>query len=353
MPSFFDKKEEVINLELTQYGKYLLQEGKLQPAYYAFYDDDILYDTSYAGYTEQQNESQARILDNTPTVKAQYVRHSIERSVTEAISVIRSNSFTNTTNSEFIPQTAEKIYSNSLPMGTSEYNSSYAPSWSVRMLAGKISSSAEYLTSSYDNIRVPQLTMENPIYYITNVQGNLPDLEAEQCSPQSPEDTETLNQPDLHIVNDVNITSKQFPDGTYMTIEQNNLVLQVDEMNSLFTNENFDIEVFLVETPDGEPEQLRQLYFIQKPNNIVNDILVDLPEQEDPEITPSNVEYYLDFLVDKELPDEHWLNLGASHRKSDVFYNEEDFEADKKDTSDLAVQGLYTANNLGPFGEEC
>ena len=42
--SFFNKKEDVIDLQLTQYGKYLLSQGKLKPVYYAFFDDDILYD---------------------------------------------------------------------------------------------------------------------------------------------------------------------------------------------------------------------------------------------------------------------------------------------------------------------
>ena len=37
---FFDKKEEVIDLQLTQYGKYLLSLGKLRPIFYAFYDDN-------------------------------------------------------------------------------------------------------------------------------------------------------------------------------------------------------------------------------------------------------------------------------------------------------------------------
>ena len=39
---FFNKKEEVIDLQLTQYGKYLLSLGKFKPVYYAFYDDGIV-----------------------------------------------------------------------------------------------------------------------------------------------------------------------------------------------------------------------------------------------------------------------------------------------------------------------
>ena len=46
---FFNPKEEVLDIQLTQQGKRLLSMGKFMPKYYAFYDDDILYDSSYAG----------------------------------------------------------------------------------------------------------------------------------------------------------------------------------------------------------------------------------------------------------------------------------------------------------------
>ena len=42
--TFFDKKTEVINFELTPHGRHLLSMGKLAPKYYDFTDDDILYD---------------------------------------------------------------------------------------------------------------------------------------------------------------------------------------------------------------------------------------------------------------------------------------------------------------------
>ena len=40
--SFFNKKEEVLDVQLTQLGKYLLSKGKLKPVYYVFSDDEIL-----------------------------------------------------------------------------------------------------------------------------------------------------------------------------------------------------------------------------------------------------------------------------------------------------------------------
>ena len=41
----FDKKEDVLDIQLTQHGKYLVSKGKFKPTYYAFFDDDIVYDS--------------------------------------------------------------------------------------------------------------------------------------------------------------------------------------------------------------------------------------------------------------------------------------------------------------------
>ena len=45
--TFFNRKEEVIDIQLTQYGKYVLSKGRFKPDCYAFFDDDIIYDTAY------------------------------------------------------------------------------------------------------------------------------------------------------------------------------------------------------------------------------------------------------------------------------------------------------------------
>ena len=82
---FFNKKEEVIDLQLTQYGKYLLSLGKFKPFYYAFYDDGIIYDAQYAGDGEAQNEAEPRIQENTPNLKALYNFHSIEDEMQRAV----------------------------------------------------------------------------------------------------------------------------------------------------------------------------------------------------------------------------------------------------------------------------
>jgi len=44
MAKFINKKEQVFDLKLTSYGHYLMSIGKFKPAFYSFYDDNILYD---------------------------------------------------------------------------------------------------------------------------------------------------------------------------------------------------------------------------------------------------------------------------------------------------------------------
>jgi len=55
--SFFDSKQEILNIELTQFGKYLVSKGKFNPVYYAFFDDDVVYDSYYMKLTESQNKT--------------------------------------------------------------------------------------------------------------------------------------------------------------------------------------------------------------------------------------------------------------------------------------------------------
>ena len=48
MAKFINKKEQVFDLKLTTYGHYLLSVGTFKPTYYAFYDDNVIYDNRYA-----------------------------------------------------------------------------------------------------------------------------------------------------------------------------------------------------------------------------------------------------------------------------------------------------------------
>lgn len=75
---FFNKKEEVIDIKLTQFGKNLLAKGKFKPVFYQFFDDDIIYNSNYAGFDEHQNVSEIRIIEETPKLKTQSITLGVE-----------------------------------------------------------------------------------------------------------------------------------------------------------------------------------------------------------------------------------------------------------------------------------
>ena len=58
MADIFDKKEEVLDVILTREGRQFMAEGRFKPAFYEFYDADIIYE---AQNDETQNASQERI----------------------------------------------------------------------------------------------------------------------------------------------------------------------------------------------------------------------------------------------------------------------------------------------------
>ena len=75
--AFFDKKRDVIDVKLTQFGKNLLARGAFKPVYYRFFDDGILYNASAADITETQKRSEERIQE-TQRARTQHLVTGVE-----------------------------------------------------------------------------------------------------------------------------------------------------------------------------------------------------------------------------------------------------------------------------------
>ena len=63
---FFDKKQEVLEVKLTPYGRYKLSQGRLKATYYSFFDEGVLYDGQSSGegkggFIEKQNEIESNM----------------------------------------------------------------------------------------------------------------------------------------------------------------------------------------------------------------------------------------------------------------------------------------------------
>ena len=164
---FFNKKEDVIDLQLTQYGRHLLSKGQFNPVYYSFFDDNILYNSNNAGFIEEQNEAEARIND-TPRIKPQISVSSAEKAFSSNYELIIGGEVE--ANSVSLQRTAEKNYLLPQSLGTSDVNSEYVPSWSVRFLNGGLTGSVNYLNLKESNggintLLIPQIESAMKIRY--------------------------------------------------------------------------------------------------------------------------------------------------------------------------------------------
>ena len=311
---FFNKKEQVMDIQLTQFGKRLLSKGRFKPVYYAFFDDGILYDSQYGGVSETQNAAQDRIIKDTPQLETQYVFAGIESQIKRANEFIRSTpeeksnqpGVLNTIDQgQFFQNSDDKQYSLTYMLGTSEPTSTKIPAWRVEFLSGEISSSVQSQnTASCTNqvINIPEITPK-PITYKTRI-DNVPPTELQGYSPNSPALANVYGSNPAQVIKVFEVNSS--------------LLLQVEEKNSEFQNENFDIEVYEIKEEQQEGvslcdgvtkrENLIPLFFTKKPSLIENGIIKDAPpptyENQELSLDSSYVEYYMNIQVDNEIPDQ-------------------------------------------------
>jgi len=285
--SYFNKKEQVLDIQLTQYGKHLLSTGKLNPTYYRFFDDCVLYDRAYTGATESQNRARGRIVSETPYKRTQHNYIGVETEITKDYNE-RQKPFTV---AEFkkinILSTPEREYVLNRALGTSDMGQQKTPRFNLQFLNGKIGNFSKTLKSEFQDLPIPQIDME--LCYKTMI-SNL--FEGEGILGTDPE-----------------LASPVFDDGTTVIVKTDNILGLLVEDNVNFTKENFEIEVFEVVDVSGSKgtkleEDLRPLKFARnRPKAVVNGILLDREEikrSNDP-LTPEHVEYFFDVLVDDEI----------------------------------------------------
>lgn len=292
--TFFDRKEEVINIELTQYGKFLLSKGKFKPAYYEFFDDDIIYDSNYASVSgELQKEIQTRIKE-VPRTHVQYNFVSSEEEVKKQLEQLRSNkkgSFSDV----YIPYNLKHRIMSS-PLSKADIGSQNAPAWNIRSFRNAFEQTNTYVTGNYSNSKTPLLRLTDIEYKITveketqNVGAllNSNDLTAKQK---------------LDIISDFNNFSTRFQDNTYLRVEQNYILLDLQELNTQFTNDNFEIQIYEIEQNEDGKETLAQLYFPKIQEDVVNNILVDEVSEESIDLATKTeiVTNYFNILTDKNI----------------------------------------------------
>lgn len=236
-----DKKEETFDLVLTEKGREKLSKGKFLPYAYSFYDNEVIYDASYSGITEEQNDIQ-------PRIKSTLI---LGEKVTSDDTLQEYKSF---------QKKDPQKYPEYFELGSYEFITPYKPAWKIYVKQGEITGSVEQVPIElkkskslslqpnasqkyYKHDKIPQLNIfcEYKVYQI--IEGN--------------------------------------KKKTYIARSSDDISVEVSEENSFDDKENFIAEVFQFNT---QYTDLKKLSFVNKEDSLTQD----------------NIEHFFDIYVDDE-----------------------------------------------------
>lgn len=261
--SFFDQKEDVLEIEMTPFGKDLYIKGKYSPAYYSFHDDEIIYDVAYAGMTESQTASFDRLTRDCVYLRPQ----------------TRYTSAENTSKTIDLSRLLVDNLNNGLPLGNSSVSSDYKPAWFITALQGEI----DTFDKTYENVDIPNVQI--PQINLADVIHNTEIIPVERATSLSSEAEYNV-----------------FKGGALLSVEDKSLLFSIEEANVDILRENFDIEVFEVENINGK-ELLTPVYFKKPKETVINNILIDEKDARE-EILDTNlvlVDNYFELTFDNDI----------------------------------------------------
>ena len=324
--TFFNKKEDVLKIELTPYGRKKLGEGKFKPFYYTFLDDDVLYDASKAGFSENGVHAKDRILKETIYMKPQTNYKGVESSINT-----KSSLAMNLNDDKVIPEKSEKLQ---YQLGTNNYNTNMSPEISTTFLLGEISGNVatQYTGSNIAPIDIPQINCD--LEYILSV--------GERSAPKT---NQFGKLPDDYF-------STNFKnDGTYVYIDRGEILILLAEDGGFPEKENFSIEIFQIE----ENNNMIPLKFNKQKPNIIDGIFYENDELgmslvDGEDITQDKVEYHMEIKVDDEIPTDK-ICLGTNSLKQQNIYV--DIEVDCEDLETSFEVDLYSTIVTQDDLEDC
>ena len=267
--AFFNKKQEVMDIQLTQFGKELLSRGFFKPVYYQFFDDDILYDSTCAGVTESQNASEDRILKNTPRLKTQHLTFPVSsRYEAETTRILDGESLAFTPLRKTVPPNIQErmlLY----PLYAKKPQDERAPSFNVDSLGQQFK----------------KITFLNTTG--SGIQQNIPIIEIDSLYTLK-EDRTNLKDP--QIIDQeffINLFEKelQLADYSKLRLECEKVIIDAQENQTIKEEDSFIINVYEVDITTGEDVLIKiddieeiNKYFHIKTNEHVEEVKNQDPE---------------------------------------------------------------------------
>ena len=249
--TFFNKKEEVMDIELTRFGRNCLARGVFIPEYYQFFDDDIIYNSSFAGFSEHQNETEKRILEETPRFRTQPITFPIEKAYSIETDLIKEGVL-----EKFKPisRRAEPIIQERIllyPMNNQDIQTEESPRFNIESYGAKFKGDLSYLNLTSSGIikNIPQINIE-PLYTI-------------RIDKEDVKTPKMLNQETY-----VELTSLEtrFLDNSAVIVNPEHVSISIEELNSHYGIDNFEIEVYEVVETDGQDDSLIRIESLEEIN---------------------------------------------------------------------------------------
>lgn len=261
--SFFDKKQDVIDIKLTQFGKNLLARGFFKPVYYRFFDDDILYNSECASISENQNRSEQRILESQ-RLKTQHLSVGVETSFDHNQNLI--NSGTVKTFMEISrrqdPLLADKMLK--YPLENTKVNSQEAPRFMLSTHGAQIRDLQNKITVEGIDLPVPQLILTASYTIVENRMNQVQEDEIPKILMDSENYLDLSNQ------------KIEFLDQSYIEVNREDLIIDLEEIGVEYGLDNFEIEIFEIveESKKQKLVRLENQKEIDKYFNIETDSMI-------------------------------------------------------------------------------
>lgn len=316
--TFFDKKEEVMKVELTPLGRYKLSIGKLKPHHYRFLDNNVVYDGKAISRIEDQNDSDYRIREETPMLKQNPNITGVETSIhineTENLEVAMHN----------IRQSTKDDHINHLvyPLGSVEYDATQSPAYQVDAFRGEIQSADKFYSSdSIQASAIPQIDL------IISYSGSTSNVILEVLGNEAG----TMYQ------------SSPLVDGSRIVIEKQDPLIRIMETNSFDEKENFHVTAYKVEQIDGVGKLVYQkMNFDKKERLISSDLYVgdsgaNTPQEQSIPYTSNDVSYYFEILTDKEIAESDYCSTIGDLKIKNIYLDNEIICPDQQEQANINI----------------
>ena len=339
MAKFLNKKEEVFDIKLTSYGKHLLGIGKFKPLYYAFYDDNIIYDAGYVNKNEVQNDVHKRIKEETQYIEGYTLFEELEKNINR--DGIEEVNFFSIDVDPAAENPRKDIFKFDQAIGDAflQGETQVAPAWKVASLENDILSSS--FTDELNNSRIPQL------YISASYELKIMDAES-----YYEENFNSLEPRKFELVTD------SFFDEKVIFLQSDNPLIYIEELNTELLTKNFDIEVFEMAssatTTENDHQGLKRKYFPRKEQQIKNGLMMykahgegelgqgfeehvlDITEK----LTNKSVHYYFDLVTDQMI-NEKLACKGAEEFNKQSYFVDIDFRCDELEDEEDIFYDIY------------